>query len=209
MPGSVPPAIVGESGEAVPSSRRQTEVEDLDPSVAGDEDVFGLQIAVNDSLLVRSGEAVRDLDADLDRLARRHGATFQPLAKRFTFEQLGDGVGRALVKPDVVNGQDVRMRQRRDRPGFALEPRAPVGILCERRRKDFDGDVALEPGIARAIHLAHASCAKRLGHYVGTETGARGKATHVGCGWMLAETKENSKPGRACSMKIESPNSCV
>ena len=49
-----------------------------------------------------------------------------------------------------------------DRAGFALEPAAllvidPVGS------QDLDRDLAAEPGVARAIDLAHAALAE-LGH---------------------------------------------
>ena len=41
----------------------QAEVEDLDVPVLRDKDVLGLDVAVDDPLLVRRGEALRDLDA--------------------------------------------------------------------------------------------------------------------------------------------------
>ena len=49
----------------------QAEVEDLDAAVIGEEDVVGLEVAVNDPLVVRRGEPVRDLSRVIDRLARR------------------------------------------------------------------------------------------------------------------------------------------
>ena len=50
---------------------RQAEVEDLHPAVGGDEEILGLQIAVNDPLLVRGGEAVRDADGVVHGAAGR------------------------------------------------------------------------------------------------------------------------------------------
>ena len=46
---------------------RQAEVEDLDAAVGGDEEVLGLQVAVDDPLVVRRGEALRDLERVVDR----------------------------------------------------------------------------------------------------------------------------------------------
>jgi hypothetical protein len=46
---------------------------------------------------------------------------------------------------ELVNREDARMRQRRDRPRFAVEPAAHVGIRGQMLRKDLDGHVALEP----------------------------------------------------------------
>ena len=58
---------------------REAEVEDLHAAVAGEEDVLGLEVAVDDALLVRGGEAVRrsaiaHSAALRDRAARRSSA---------------------------------------------------------------------------------------------------------------------------------------
>ena len=56
---------------------REAEVQDLDPAVVGHEQVLGLQVPVDDPLLVRRRQPVRDLDrvvrglAHRDRAARR------------------------------------------------------------------------------------------------------------------------------------------
>ena len=55
----------GELGEA--------EVEDLHPAVVRHEEVLGLQVAVDDALVVRRGETGRDLGAEVQRLAGRQG----------------------------------------------------------------------------------------------------------------------------------------
>jgi hypothetical protein len=47
-----------------------------------------------------------------------------------------------------------------ERLGFAFEPRDALGIQAERHRQPFDRDVAVEPGIARAIHLAQPAFAE-------------------------------------------------
>ena len=94
---------------ARPRELGEAEVEDLDPPVARDEDVLGLQIAVDDALVVRGGEPLRDLARVVDRFARRQRAAHAAAAKRLALEQLRDDVGRAGVGADVVDGQDVRV----------------------------------------------------------------------------------------------------
>jgi hypothetical protein len=49
----------------------QTEVENLDAAVAGDEEVLGFEVAVDDALLVGGGQARDHLDRQLDGLAGR------------------------------------------------------------------------------------------------------------------------------------------
>ena len=56
---------------------------------------------------------------------------------------------------DVVDGQDVRVVQRRRGARLLLEAAEPLGIGGERRREHLDRDLALEPRVARAIDLAH------------------------------------------------------
>ena len=86
----------------------QTEVEDLDSPVFGDEEVLGLQIPMHDSLLVRGSEPVRDLQSEVDRLARGKGAASEAGAQRLPFEKLRDDVRRVVVRADVVDSGDVR-----------------------------------------------------------------------------------------------------
>ena len=67
---------------------RQAEVEDLHAAVVRDEDVLGLEVAVDDPLLVRGGEAVGDLERVVDRAARREPAAREDRAQGLPFEQL-------------------------------------------------------------------------------------------------------------------------
>ncbi len=64
------------------------------------------------------------------------------------------------------------MIQRREHACFALEPRQPVRIVNDRVGQDLYCDLALEARVARAVDLAHASCAERADDFVGTDVGA-------------------------------------
>ncbi len=69
----------------------------------------------------------------------------------------------AVVIFESVNLRDVRMVERREHLRFALEAREPVRVLCERSRQHLQRDVAVEPGVAGTIDLAHSAFAQ-LGH---------------------------------------------
>jgi hypothetical protein len=71
----------------------QAEVEDLDAAFLRHEDVFGLQIAMDDPLLVRRGQALRDLDGVVDRPARRESAARELRPQCLAFEELLHDVG--------------------------------------------------------------------------------------------------------------------
>ena len=151
---------------------RQAEVEDLHLAVAGQEEVVGLEVAVHDAAGVRGGEPGRDLRGDLERLARRQRAADQALAQRLAVEQLHRGEGDLAVLAEIEDRQDVRMRERRDRLGLALEARQRVGVGGEMRRQDLDRHLAVELGVAGAEDLAHPALAELGDDLVGAEPGS-------------------------------------
>ena len=159
---------------------REAEVEYFRAAVRGEEDVLGFQIAVDDAFCVRRGERVGDDGSDVDRVAPGHRAAAQPPAQRFAFEQLHHGVGDALLVADVENREDVGMRERRDGARFTLEAPQRVGIVRKVGRQDLDRHLAMETRVARAIDLAHPSCAQRTDDLVGAELRA-GRKRHGDC----------------------------
>ena len=61
------------------------------------------------ALVVRSGQALRDLHRVGEDLAERKAIPRHPLTQGRSTQQLGDDVRPALVVSDVVDGDDVRM----------------------------------------------------------------------------------------------------
>ncbi len=64
----------------------------------------------------------------------------------------------------AVNGADVRMIQRGQHAGFAIEAREPAGIAREAVRQYFDRHLAAERQISCAVNLAHAADADQRLH---------------------------------------------
>src|SRR5581483_9972238 len=102
---------------------RQTEVEDLQPAALRQKDVLRLQIAMDDSAIVRGGHAARDGGGVLDRAARRERAARDALAKRLAFEQLQHDVERIAGRAEVVHGDEVRMIEEAEGARLLLESR--------------------------------------------------------------------------------------
>ena len=136
---------------------RQAEVEDLHLPVAGEEEVVGLEVAMHDAAGVRGGESRRHLRGDLEGLARRQRPGDQALAQGLALEELHRGEGDFAVLAEIEDRQDVRMRQRRDCLGLALETGQRVGVGGEMRRQDLDRHLAVELGVGGAKDLAHAA----------------------------------------------------
>jgi hypothetical protein len=106
----------------VPEGVGHPEVEHLHPPVLAEEDVAGLEVAVNDSVPVGVGQRPGHLGDGLDRLLERQRAAIEPLRERLAAQQLLDQEGSTLAPPHVVNRHDARMGEARGRLGLLEEP---------------------------------------------------------------------------------------
>ena len=121
----------------------------------------------------------------------------QALAERLALEQLHRGVDGALLAAEVVDGEDVRVGEGGDRLRLALEAGERVRVLGEVPRQDLHRDVALELGVARAEHDAHAALAELGDDLVRSEAGP-GSERHVRTAGIIARASRGSRPpGRA------------
>jgi hypothetical protein len=161
-------------GRVLPS---EAEVEDLDAPVAGQEQVLGLEVAVDDAARVGGGQPVCDLPGVVDRLAQRQRTSCQALAQRVALEQLHYGEGRPALAPEIVDREDARVRERRDRLRLALEAGERFGSLGQVRREHLHRHVAVELGVTRPVDLAHPAGAERRFDPVRSETVA-GRQAH-------------------------------
>ena len=101
--------------------------------------------------------------------ASGNGAAFETIGQRRSLDQFEDQRGHAIRFLQPVDRADVRVIERRERPRFAREAGAALGIGGEVRGQDLDRDVATELAVARAIDLAHAAGAERRHDRVGPE----------------------------------------
>ena len=132
-------------------------------------------VSINDPFFMGGGETARCLQGVIQRLAGRQRHAAQLFAQGFTGQQLRDDVRRAVLRADVVNGQDVRMVERGSCARFLLEATQPVSISREGRWQNFDRDFAVEACIARAVHFTHPARAKEGENPVRAKTGIRCK----------------------------------
>src|SRR5262249_59028278 len=80
-------------------------------------------------------------------------------------------------------GTDMRMRQRGDRPGLAIEAGDQIGVGA---RQDLDRDRAAQPRVGRLVDLAHPARAERRDDLVRADANAGGEA-HAGVQRIIAE----------------------
>lgn len=124
----------------------ETEVEHLDCAGGSDLDVRGLQVAVDNPLLVRGFERLDNLSCDGKRLVYGNGTTPDAIGKRFTFDQFHDDRSNDAGTLQPVDLSDVRVVQGGEHTRFAREALEAVGVVAELRCQDFDRDIAVQLG---------------------------------------------------------------
>jgi hypothetical protein len=134
---------------------REPEIENLDAAVQRHEDVVGLQVPMDDALLVRGGQPLRDLERVIHGSSHGQRAAGEASAQRLPLERLRDDVEEPVLPSDVEYRRDVGVVQRSRSLRLLFEATQPIGILGERGRQDLDRDLALEPFVPGAVNLAH------------------------------------------------------
>ena len=139
---------------------REPEVEHLEPALARHHDVAGLQVAVDNALVVRGRERVGERDREVQQPGERQSARRHERGERLALDQLHGEEADAAGFLDRVERHDVPVVQRGDGPRLALEALEQVGPRGQVRGQQLHRHVAAETGVAGAIDLAHAG-AKR------------------------------------------------
>jgi hypothetical protein len=144
---------------------RDAEVDDLDRVVPladrQEHDVVGLDVEVDDALLVRRAERLRDLAQDGQR-ARPFdaGRLAQHAAERLPVEVLHDeedpSVGELAEVRDVT---DVGAAGLGGRPRLAAELLQRLGVARDVGPQQLERDLLLEVDVLREVHRAHATLA--------------------------------------------------
>ena len=97
---------------------------------------------------------------------------------------------RTFVRPHIENAQDVAVIQRACGACFLLEPFQSLRVARKRCRQYFHCDIASQPCIARAIHLAHPTRANGLENFVRAKLETRTKS-HRGCDYTRSYPTPN------------------
>ena len=166
------------SGAGAGEGLGQAEVQDLDHAGRRDLDVRGLQVAVDDPSFVRDLESLGDLSRDRQRLVHGNGdaSLAEPRRERLPLDELEHQEAGRVRFLESVDAADVRMIQRGEHPRLALEACQAARVARELARQDFDGDVAPELRVVRAVDFAHPAGAEHA-----SEAGsrrARGPSCH-------------------------------
>ena len=117
---------------------------------------------MDDALLVRFLEAPRRSACAMAIASSSGiGAALQPIGEVLALDQLHrDDVDRGPVVEgrglEAVELRDARMVERSEQPGLAVEAGEALGVGGEGLGQQLERDLAPEPRVGRAVHLAHA-----------------------------------------------------
>ena len=146
---------------------RDAEVGDHRVPVLIEHDVVGLDVAMDDFLLVGVGERAAHFGEDLLDLGGRQYATRREDAgERLAPQKLHHEVNDSARFPDPVNRDDVRVFELRRRARLALEPLDEFLVERERERQHLDRDFAVELLLFRLEHDRHAAAPQLFEDFV-------------------------------------------
>ena len=125
-------------------------------AVRRDEDVAGLDVAVDEAGVVGGVEGGGDARADVDRqLGAQPRLHVEQLAQALAVDQLHhDGLAAAVLE-HVVHGDDVGVGQAGDGDRLAAEPFGDDGVGGQARLQPLQGDATVERDVGGQPHLGH------------------------------------------------------
>jgi hypothetical protein len=135
----------------------QPEIEHLHRAVFSDDDVGGLDVAMDNAAGVSGRECIRDGNRDAQELVQWQAMSGNPCLQARPPHVLHNDEIDISGRFNLEDGDDVRVIESGGRPRLLHEPPASVLVREALGGKYLDRNLAPQARIARAIHFAHAS----------------------------------------------------
>ena len=126
----------------------------------GDENVGGLDVAMDDAFGVGGVEGVGDLDGERENRLGLHRPAADAVLEGQAVEKLHGDEGLLAVFSDFINRADVGMVESGRGAGLAAETFEGLRVLGKILGQEFEGDEAAEFGVFRLVNHAHAATAE-------------------------------------------------
>jgi hypothetical protein len=147
------------AGERRRHEARQPEIENPDFVVLGDEHVGGLDVPMDHAVAVRVLDAVAHLAHHVHRTAHGETAAADMRLQAGAAQVLHGEVGLPLLFAQVVDDDDVAVRQLSRCARLTEEPLADLGVVADDCRDVLDGDRAAQQRVEGFVDNAHPAVA--------------------------------------------------
>jgi hypothetical protein len=116
-------------------------------AIASDENIFGLQIAMDDASLVRCCQATCNLQTVIDGFVDGERSFLESFPQGLPFQEFGDEITYAVLRAHVIDGNNVWMAKRCNAARFLLETAYPLSVGPKLFRQDFDSNRTIETAV--------------------------------------------------------------
>lgn len=189
---SVGAAGLGHGGFEVGHFAGETHVGELGDMLAGEHDIFGLDVAVDEAAFVGVVEGFGDLGDDFEGFFFGEGLSGgEFVVDGAAFDELHDEVVEAAGLTDVNGLDDVVVVELSGGASLAVEAVDEFAVFGHTSREDLDGDDAIEAKLAGAIDGCHCARADLIENLVAGDLlgGAGGAGVIVGADDEPAELR--------------------
>ena len=138
-----------------PNDFRNAEVRDLYPAIQVDQNVFRLDVAMHDAVVMRKLQGFADLRHDRQGLIRSKPTGPLHFAQVGPAHIFHDQVMQVARFPEFMNGDNVRMRQFGEGPRFAIKAFSKPGRLSDLGRQDLQRYQSIQRLLPRFVNCAH------------------------------------------------------
>jgi hypothetical protein len=138
----------------------EAEIQNFGVAALGDENVGGLDVAMNDAFAVGGVERVGNLDGEIEQVVQFHRAAGDGVLQSLAVEKFHRDEGFAVRFANIVNRADVGMVQGGGGLGFSLETREGLRIFRDVVWQEFQRDETVQADVLGFVHDAHASAAE-------------------------------------------------
>ncbi len=110
---------------------------------------------MHDARRMRRIQSVGNIDGEGQQRFEIERPATDAMLQRHAIEELHGDERLALFIPDVVDGADVRMVQRRSCLRLTLKTRQRLRVLGDLFRQEFEGDKTMETGVFGLVDHPH------------------------------------------------------
>ena len=173
------------------------EVGHLDGAVLQEHNVLGLDVPVDDALLVGALQGHEDLGGEVDGLLPADGALLLDiLLQGDAVDKLHDDVLDLVAKADIVHLDNVGVVEHRDGLGLIAETAQEIAVVGKFFLQNLDGHPAALHAVVGLVDIGHAAHADKLVDFVPAIQALADESIHK----QLPYLSEKSRGGQPLKM---------